>query len=57
MMQATMGSFSQLLEPFEGAGIIVLVGVVLILFFEAAVVISTFIATLPDRNRPGRPRR
>jgi len=57
MVQATMGSLSQLLGPFEGTGLVVLLGVVLILLFEALVVVSTFIATLPDRSRASRPRR
>ena len=57
MVQATMGSLTQLLGPFEGAGPIVFAGVALILFFEAVIVISAFVATLPDRSRANRPRR
>jgi hypothetical protein len=51
MAQATMSSISQLLAPFDDAGLILILVIVAVLFFEALIVLSAFLATLPDRRR------
>ena len=54
MVQSSMSSLADFLGTADGLGVVVIAGVVLVLLWEALIVIGALLATLADRRPAGK---